>query len=86
MDQGVVGSPEVGEVVASDISTITSRFLPLNPQQSPVSMLSGAQVVVESPTSFEVPVGSMDVCPAADRVVTLLPQESQMSQLSSVQL
>ena len=28
----------------------------------------------------------MDVCLAADRVVTLLPQESHLSQLSSVQL
>ena len=28
----------------------------------------------------------MDVCPAADQVVTLLPQESPVSQLSSVQL
>ena len=68
------------------MSTITSRFSPLNPQQSPVSMLSVAQVVVESPTSYEAPVGSMVVCLAADQVVTLLPQESQVSQLSSVQL
>ena len=28
----------------------------------------------------------MDVCPAADQVVALLPQESHVSQLSSVQL
>ena len=49
-------------------------------------MLSVPQIVVESPTSYEAPVGSKDVCPAADRVVPLLPQESQVSQLSSVQL
>ena len=67
VDRGIVGSQELG-----DMSTITSRFSPLNPQQSPVSMLSVAQVVVESPT----------LCLAADRVVTLLPQESQVSQLS----
>ena len=59
-------------------SSVTSRCLPLNPQQSPVSMLSVAQVVVESLTSYEAPSG--------DRAVILLLQESQMSQLSSVQL
>ena len=83
VDRGIVGSPELGEVVASD--TIMSRFSPLNPQQSPVPV-SVAQVVVESPTSNKAPVGAMDVWPAADQVVTLLPQESQVSQLSSVQL
>ena len=49
-------------------------------------MLSVEQVVIESPMSYEAPVGSVDVCPAADRVGTLLPQESQVSQFSSVQL
>ena len=64
---------KVGEVVALDMSTITSRFSPLSPQQSPVPV-SVAQVVVESPTSYQAPVGAIDVCPAADQVVTLLPQ------------
>ena len=84
VDRGVVDSPELGEVVALGMSTI--RFLPLIPRQSPVSVLSVPQIVFESPTSYEVPVGSKDVCPAADRVVLLLPQELQVSQLSSVQL
>ena len=54
------------------MSTITSRF-------SPSSRCL-------SPTSYEAPVVSMDVSPAADRVVKLIPQASQLSQLSSVQL
>ena len=49
-------------------------------------MSSEEQVVVESPTEYEAPVGSMDVSPAADRVVQFLPLESQVSLLSSVQL
>ena len=53
-------SPEFGEVVALDMSTITSRFSPLNPRQSPVAMLSVEQAVDESPTAYEAPVGSMD--------------------------
>ena len=40
VDQGVVNSTELGKVAASGMSTITSRFSPLNPQQSPVSMSS----------------------------------------------
>ena len=86
VDWGVVDSPELGEVVALDMSTIMSRFSPLYPQLSPVSMISVSQIVVESPTSYESPVDSKDLCLAADRVVPLLPQESQVSQLSSVQL
>ena len=73
-----------GEVVASGMSTITSRFPPLNPPQSPVSMLSVPEVVINSPTSYEAQVGLKDVCPAADRVMPLLNQESQVSQLSSM--
>ena len=72
MDRGVVDSPELSEVVASGMSTITSRFSPLNPRLSPVSLISVPQNVVKSPTSYEAPVGSKDVCPAADRVVPLL--------------
>ena len=66
---GVVDSPELGEVVASGMSTKTSRFSPLNPRLSPVSMIGVPQIVVESPTSYEVPVDSKDVCLTADRVV-----------------
>ena len=84
VDRGVVDSPELGEVVALGMSTI--RFLPLNPRQSPVSVLSVPQIVFESLTSYEALVGSKDVCPAADWVLLFLPQESQVSQLSSVQL
>ena len=46
VDQGVVDSPELGEVVASGMSTITSRFSPLNHRLSPVSMLSIPQIVL----------------------------------------
>ena len=67
---GVCGRSELGEAVASGMSTITSRFSSLNPQLSPVSMLSIPQIVVKSPTSYEAPIGSKDVCPAADWVVT----------------
>ena len=81
VDWGVVDSLELGEVIPSGMSTIMSRFSSLNPQLSPVSMISVPQIVVESPTSYEAPVGSKDVCPAADRVVPLLPLESQVSQL-----
>ena len=89
VDRGVLDSPELNEVVASGMCTITSWFSPLNPRQSPVSVLSVLQIVIESPTANEAPVGSKDMCPAADQVVPLLPQESQVpvrSQLSSVQL
>ena len=77
---------ELGEVVASGMSTTTSRFSPLSPRLSPVSMISVPQIVVDSPMLYEAPVDSKDVCPAADRVAPLLPHESQLSQLSSVQL
>ena len=65
VDRGVVDSPELGEVVASGLSTITSRFSPLIPQLSPVSMISVLQIVVESPMSYEALVGSKNMCPAA---------------------
>ena len=80
VDWGVVDSPELGEVVASGMSTITSRFSLLNPWLSPVSMVCVPQIVVESPTSYEAAVGSKDACPAADWVVPRLPQESQVFQ------
>ena len=40
--------------------------------------------MVESPTQYEAPVESVDVSPAADK--QLLPLESQVSLISSVQL
>ena len=49
-------------------------------------MISIPQIVVESLASYKAPVGSKDMCPAADQVVPLLPQESQASRLSFVQL
>ena len=45
-----------------------------------------SRIVVESPTSYEATVGFTDECPAVDRAGLFLPQESQVSQLSSVQL
>ena len=53
---------------------------------SPVSMMSVNQVVAESPTSNDAPVVPLDISPVADHLVTLNPQESQVSRLSSVQL
>ena len=79
-------SPGFGEVVTLDMSMITGKFTPLNPRQSPLAMLSEEQVVVESPMAYEAPVGSLDVSPASDRVVQLLPLESQVSLLWSIQL
>ena len=49
-------------------------------------MSSVEQIVVESPTKYEATVGFMDVSPAADGVVQILPLQSQVSVLSSVQL
>ena len=63
-----------------------SRFSPLNPPGSPVSMVSVDQVVVESPTSYDAPVVPLEISPVADHLATLNPQESQVSRLSSVQL
>ena len=74
---------EFGEDVPPDISMMTSRFQPLNPRQSPAAMSSEEQVVVESPTKYEAPVGSLDVSPAADIVVKLLRLQSQVSVLAS---
>ena len=58
VDRSVMKSPGLGEVVASGMSTITSRFSMLNPPQSPVSMSLEPQVAVESPMSYAVQVGS----------------------------
>ena len=77
---------EFGEIAPPDISIMTSRFQPLNPRQSPVAMSSEEQVVVESPMEYEALVGSLNIFPAADRVVQLLPLQSQVSVLSAVQL
>ena len=70
----------------SDISTIVSRFSPLNPPGSPVSMVSVDQMVVRSPTSYDPPVVQVEISPVADHLATLNPRESQVSRLSSVQL
>ena len=86
VDQGVVDSPELGEVVTFRHVHNNELVTPLNPRMSPASMLSVPQIVVESLTSYEAPVSSKDVCPAADRVVPLLTHESEVSLLSSVQL
>ena len=68
------------------MSTITSRFSPLKPPGSLVSMESVDQVVVQSPTSYDAPVVPLDISPVADHLATCNPQESQVSHLSSVQL
>ena len=60
VDRGVVSSEELGEVVPSDISTLTSRFQPLNPRQSPVPMSSEEQVVVDEYFPDTSPVTSLD--------------------------
>ena len=82
MDRDVVDPPELGEVVVLGMATTTSRFSPLSPRRSPVSSIP--HIVVESPTSYEAPVGLKDVCLAADLAGPLLPHESQVSQLSQV--
>ena len=52
VDRRVVESPELdAAVVCSDMSTIMSRFSPLNYPVSPVSMESIDRVVVESPSN-----------------------------------
>ena len=76
---------ESGEVVPPDIPITLSPFEPLNPRQSPVAMSSEEQVVAESPTTYEAPVGSMDISPAANGMVKIYPLQSQVFALSSVQ-
>ena len=56
----------------------------LSPRRSPV--LSRPQIVVGSPTSYKAPVGFTEECLAVDRAALFLPQESQVSQLLSMQL
>ena len=60
------------------------RRFNLSPRRSPV--LSRPQIVVESPTSYKAPVGFTEECLAVDRAALFLPQESQVSQLLSMQL
>ena len=78
--KGAVESPEL----CSDMSTITSRFSPLKPPGSPVSMEGVDQVVVESLTTYDAPVAPLDISPVADQLETHNPQQSQVSH--SVQL
>ena len=64
---GVVESPELdAAVVCSDMSTIRSRFSPLNSLVSPVSLESVDRVVVDAP-------------PVTNLVVPLVSRESQES-------
>ena len=65
---------------------ITSRFSPLNPPGSPVSMVSVDQVIIEYLTSYDAPVVTLEISPVADHLATPNHQESQVSHLSSVQL
>ena len=65
------------------MSTITSRFSPLNSPVSLVSMESVDRVAVESPKSDLAPVVHLDISPVTDQFAPLNPQESH---LSSVQL
>ena len=83
----VVESPEFDAgVVSSDMSTITSRFSPLNPRMSLVSKEIMDRVVVESPLSDVMPVVDLDMFPVTNQSAPLDPQGSQVSHLSSVQL
>ena len=83
---GVVESPELdAAAVCPDMSTITSRFSPLNPLLSPMFMENVDQMIVESPTSYDAPVVDLEISPMADHFAPLIPQESQVSHLSSVQ-
>ena len=87
VDWGVVGSLDLdAAVVCSDMSTIRSRFSPLNSLVSPVSMESVDWVVVESPPSNVTLVAHLDTPPVTNLVVPLVSRESQESHLSSVQL
>ena len=67
----VVGDQPVVSLVKSGAPMITSRFQPLNPPHSPVPTLSQEQIMVESPTAHEEPLGSIDVSPDYDRMVQI---------------
>ena len=56
---------ELGEVNVLGMAATTSRFSPLIPRRSPASSIP--HIHVDSPTSYEEPVGFKDECPAADR-------------------
>ena len=76
VDRGIVASPEFDVAVMDlDMSTIASRFSPFNPPGSPVYLVSVDQVVVESPTSYDVPVVPLEISPFTDNLTTLNPQE-----------
>ena len=79
VDRGVVVSTEHdAAVIDSDMSTIISRFLPLKPLGSPVSMMSVDKLVVESMMSYDELVVHLEIHPVADHLVTLNPHESQV--------
>ena len=67
-------SVKSGEVEQADVSCELSQFQPLNPPTSPVH-ISNSQIVVESPSYYEVP-----VMPAA--ISELLDSVAQMSRVS----
>ena len=58
------------------MSTITSRFSPLNPRVSPVSMESVDQSDVESPVSDDVPIVELDMLSDVSQFALLNPQGS----------
>ena len=75
-------SPEFyAVVVPSDMSSIMSRFSPLNPRLSPVSTASVDRVVVESQVSDDVPIIELDMLPDVSQFALLNPQRSQVSHL-----
>ena len=78
VDREGVSLVESGEVVPPDIPPTLSQFEPLNPRQSLVAMSSEGQVVVKSPITYEAPVGSLDISPAADGMVKSYPVQSQV--------
>ena len=66
-----VSSVDSGDNVQSDLSLVMSQFQPLNQPHSPVDMSSNSQVVMESPTQYEVLAEPFDIYTAVDRVAQL---------------
>ena len=60
--------------MSSDMSTITSRFSPLNPRVSPVSMEIVDRVIVESPVSDVALVVDLCMFPVTNQSAPLNPQ------------
>ena len=70
-------------VVPSDVSSVTCRCMPLNPQGSPLSPDRG---FMESPVTDVVFVADSDMLPVTGLCTPPNPPGSQVSLLSSVQL